>query len=167
LNAIDPEAAEKIHPNDARRIIRALEVYRQTGRPISQLQHETQGLWGRHDIAMFALTMDRDRLYERIDKRVDNMFEEGLVDEIKSIQSTVLSKTAQAVIGIKEVQQYLAGESSLDQAKQEMKKNTRRLAKRQLTWFRSEHRIKWIEIGDGESADQTAYRILQALNPHE
>lgn len=166
LNVVDPEAAQKIHPNDARRIIRALEVYRQTGTPISTFQQTTKGLWGRYDIRIFGLALERERLYQRIDERVDKMFDRGLIDEICSIMGIALSQTAQAIIGIKEVSAYISGECSLEQAKQEMKKNTRRLAKRQLTWFRAEKRLKWVDISTDESLEDTVQRVLNELGDY-
>lgn len=164
LKSVDPEAAGKIHLNDVRRILRALEVYHCTGTQISQLQKEAKGLWGDYDISNFGLRMDRKKLYGWIDARVDEMFDSGLLDEIRSIQGVSLSRTAQAIIGIKEVRAYLSGEWALDQAREEMKKNTRRLAKRQLTWFRSEKRLQWIDIGADENAEGVAKRIFKKIS---
>jgi tRNA dimethylallyltransferase len=164
LQEKDPVAAAKIHYNDTRRIIRALEVCRFTGSPISNLQKEADGLWGKYDIAFFGLNMDRKRLYDQIDRRVDQMFDQGLIDEIQMLQGKKISRTAGAIIGIKEVSAYLSGRFSLHEAKEEMKKNTRRLAKRQLTWFRMEKRLRWIDIAENESIEQAAENILHILN---
>jgi len=163
LKESDPEAAAKIHPHDARRILRALEVFRSTGTPISVLQKRTEGIWGKYDIAVFGLNRDRAQLYQRIDDRVEQMFHGGLIDEIRSLQTKKLSRSAGSIIGIKEIRSYLAGDISLDEAKAEMKKNTRRLAKRQLTWFRAEKRMRWIDIAEGETAAQVGKRILQVV----
>lgn len=164
LARVDDEASQKIHPNDSRRVIRALEVYRATGKPISRLQKETQGLWNCCDVSIFGLKMERESLYNRINARVDQMFDAGLPDEIRALKNTVLSSTAKAVIGIAEAGKYLSGEWTLDQAKEEMKKNTRRLAKRQMTWFRAEKRLRWIDIDPGMDPDDAAGRILKELS---
>ncbi len=168
LQEKDPEAARKIHAHDIRRIVRALEVCRWTGEPVSRLQKTAQGLWGRYDIVMFGLRMDRERLYARIDNRVDRMVDAGLVEEIRALLAGELSRTARAIIGLKEIGAYLSGEISLDDAKAEMKKNTRRLAKRQMTWFRAEKRIHWIDGVDrgGEAAAaQQMFRIYNGEDP--
>jgi len=167
LTAVDPEAARKIHVNDARRIMRALEVYHATGMPISRLQQQTQGLWGRKGVFVFGLDMNREDLYHRIEDRVEMMFREGLVQEIQSLSEISLSRTAQAIIGIKEVRRYLLGEWTLDQAKEEMKKNTRRLAKRQMTWFRAERRLQWIPISRGQGAGSAAQRIMEEVERND
>jgi len=159
LKVIDPQAADRIHPHDTRRIIRALEIYRLTGEPISALQRQTDGLWGKRPVFLFGLAMDRQRLYQRINDRVETMFAQGLVDEIRSIRQMDLSKTARAVIGLKEVGAFLDGQCSLDEAKEEMKKNTRHLAKRQMTWFRADERIQWMDVGRQDDAENVAGRI--------
>jgi len=163
LSCVDPEAAQKIHPNDARRIVRALEIYRSTGIPISRLQQQTQGLWGRTGVFFFALAMEREELYRCIEDRVERMFQEGLVDEIRALAGVSLSRTARAIIGIDEVRRYLAGEWTLGQAKEEMKRNTRHLAKRQMTWFRAERRLRWIPVSCGEGAAPAADRIMKEV----
>ena len=144
LKIEDPAAAQKIHPNDLRRIIRALEVTRTEKRPFSELQKNRQGLWGKYDIQIFGLNRPRQELYERIEARVEQMFENGLVEEIKSLENRNWSKTAQNIIGVREVLGYLKKEYDLKRAKELMKLNTRHLAKKQLTWFRKDQRIEWI-----------------------
>ena len=144
LKIEDPAAAQKIHPNDLRRIIRALEVTRTEKRPFSELQKNRQGLWGKYDIQIFGLNRPRQELYERIEARVEQMFENGLVEEIKSLENRNWSKTAQSIIGVREVLGYLKKEYDLKRAKELMKLNTRHLAKKQLTWFRKDQRIEWI-----------------------
>jgi len=146
LKEVDSQAALKIHPHDGRRIIRALEVYMAKGQRISKLQKKRRGLWGEHDISIFALTMDRQLLYQRIDRRVEAMFAQGLVMEIKKLLSMPLSLTAQHIIGVKEVGGYLRGAYDLARAQYLMQRNTRHFAKRQLTWFRKDKRLHWIEL---------------------
>jgi len=143
LARVDPQAAAKIHPNDAKRIIRALEVFKVSGKPISQMQSARKGLGDEYDIRIFCLDMPREELDKRIDLRVDQMFRQGLVKEVKELLKARLSKTAAMAIGIKEVKGYLNGEYGLQEAKIMMKKNTRKYARRQMTWFRKDKRIVW------------------------
>ena len=162
LKLKDPAAAAKLHPNDLKRVVRALEVCLSQQGPISQLQKKRQGLWGHCDIKIFGLNCERKSLYQIINQRVDRMFEQGLIDEIQAIEDLPLSQTAQGIIGIKEVRGFLDGDYSLEEAKELMKRNTRRLAKRQLTWFRKEKRIQWFET-DNTSLDHIAERISRAI----
>jgi tRNA dimethylallyltransferase len=148
LQEIDPESARKISSNDARRIIRALEVYYLTGIPISQKQKEAQGLYGAMPIKIFGLRFSRSNLYERINKRVEQMFEHGAIDEVRKLRDVDLSLTAQKIIGVSEISEHLDGLCSLDKAKALMQQNTRRLAKRQITWFKKDKRIEWIDCDD-------------------
>ena len=147
LKKVDLEAAVKIHPNDTKRIIRALEVFEITGKPISELQRLKKGLSENYDIVIFGLNMDREKLYIKIDERVDKMFRKGMVCEVKKLLKSKLSKTASCAIGIKELKGYFDGIYDLAAAKRLIKHNTRNYAKRQLTWFRKDKRIKWIEAG--------------------
>jgi len=144
LQELDPRAAAKIHPHDRKRIIRALEVFLTARKPISELQKNRQGLWGKFDIKIFALNRDRQELYESIDKRVEWMFQDGLVGEIQGLLPKKWSRTAEGLLGIKDVKGYLKGEYDLERAKYLMKLNTRHYAKRQLTWFRKDKRIQWL-----------------------
>lgn len=163
LKEVDPEAAKKIHYNDKKRIIRALEVFKVTGQPISKLQKQRKGLKDDFEIRIFCLDMQRDKLYQRIEERVDGMFSKGLVKEVKKILRLKLSKTASCAIGIKELKGYFDGEYDLDKARELIKRNTRWYAKRQLTWFRKDKRIEWIEITEKEKPRQIAERIWNAL----
>ncbi|MFH1198914.1 MAG: tRNA (adenosine(37)-N6)-dimethylallyltransferase MiaA [Candidatus Omnitrophota bacterium] len=147
LKKIDPAAAVKIHPNDTRRIVRALEVFKVTGQPISELQKQRSGLAKDYDVRIFCLNMAREKLYQRIDARVDKMFKEGLLREVKKLFKLKLSKTARFAIGIQELKGYFEGKYDLGEAKRLMKRNSRHYAKRQLTWFRKDKRIKWVELG--------------------
>ncbi len=153
LAKIDPETALTIHPNDVRRIIRALEVHRSTGRTMTELKAKTKGLKDRYDIKIFALAMPREALYAAIDARVDRMFAGGLLREVKKLKKKKLSKTAKAVLGFKEISGYIDGEYDLAAAKELVKMNTRRFAKRQLTWFGSDHRIRWFDVSKTGEAD--------------
>lgn len=163
LRKIDPEAAAKIHPNDTKRIIRALEVFEVSGRPISELQKERRGLCDKYDVRIFCLNMARQRLYERINARVEEMFRKGLPGEVKRLLKLRLGKTASCAIGIKELKDYFSGACSLEEAKRLMKRNTRRYAKRQLTWFRKDKRIRWVDVKEGQTAGQIAGRISKEI----
>lgn len=160
----DPVAAGKIHANDRRRIVRALEVFMMENRKHSELKKERQGLWGRYDIYIYCLNCDREMLYDRINCRVDKMFDDGLLDEIKGLGVFDLSKTARGLIGLKEVVGYLSGGYDIEEAKDLMKQNTRRFAKRQLTWFRRESRAKWIDVNEFLSTEQVARCILKEIS---
>lgn len=163
LKKLDPEAADKIHPNDTRRIVRALEVFTITGKPISRLQKERKGLADDYEVKIFCLNMPRDKLYQRIDARVDRMFRQGLVPEVRGLLKLKLSRTAAYAIGIREIKGYLDGCYDLEEAERLMKRNSRLYAKRQLTWFRKDKRINWIEISEQEKPKEIAERIWNAL----
>ena len=163
LKDIDPEAATKIHPHDTKRIVRALEVFKATGQPISKLQKQRKGLGQEYDIKVFGLNMPRERLCKRIDERVEKMFSKGLVVEVKRLLKLKLSKTAAYAIGIKEAKGYLDGLCDLEEAKRLVKRNTRLYAKRQLVWFRKDKRINWIEVGEKEKPVAVANRIVKEL----
>lgn len=163
LQKIDAPAALKIHPNDTKRIIRALEVFLSTGKLISELQKKRIGLYDLYDVRIFCLNMDRDKLYSRIDERVDEMFKKGLLSEVRELLKLKLSKTASCAIGIKELKAYYEGLLSLEEAKELMKKNTRNYAKRQLTWFRKDKRIQWVEVDLEEKPLLIANRIIKLL----
>ena len=147
LQEIDPGAAAKFHPNDTRRIIRALEVYKLTGSPISTLHKIGQPGRPIYDLLMFGLTSDREKLYQRIEQRVDQMIESGLVEEVQGLLNRGFSTELSSMrgLGYKEVAEYLAGRLPLVQAVDILKRNTRRFAKRQMTWFRRDKRIRWLD----------------------
>lgn len=146
LAKVDPEAAGSIHPNDTRRIIRALEIHHSTGRTMTELKARTKGLGDHYDIKIFGLTAPRQEIYARIGSRIDKMFEARLVGEVKRLRKKRVSKTAKAALGYKEVSGYLDGEYGLENAKYLLKMNTRRFAKRQLTWFRADKGIQWFDV---------------------
>jgi len=159
LKEADPQAAQKIHSNDLRRVIRALEICMSKKIPISQLQKDRQGLWGKYDICLFALNRQRQELYDRIDARVEQMFNDGIVDEVKRIKEDRWGKTAKKIIGMQEIQGFLRGEYDLEETKEKIKLNTRHLAKRQLTWFRHEKRLQWITISPEDTTEFIAHSI--------
>jgi tRNA dimethylallyltransferase len=163
LVQVDPAAANKIHPHDKRRIIRALEVFLTERKPISQLQRQRQGLWGKYDICLVALSKDRDVLYQDIDRRVNAMLQQGLVEEVRALSKKKLNRNVQRVIGIPEIQGYLRGEYSLDQAKELLQRNTRRFAKRQLTWFRKEKRLNWLLLSKKDTPLSVTRKVKQLL----
>ncbi|MDP1853979.1 MAG: tRNA (adenosine(37)-N6)-dimethylallyltransferase MiaA [Candidatus Omnitrophota bacterium] len=149
LKSVDPEAAERIHPNNLRRVIRALEVCFLTMGKFSELKQKRSGLMDKYDVKLFGLNLERDKLYQRIDARVDKMFDEGLLKEVKDLLKRKLSKTARQALGIKEVEGFLKGAYDLGKVKYLLKLNTRHFAKRQLTWFRRNKDIIWLDaLGD-------------------
>jgi len=147
LEKIDPVSAGRIHPNDARRIIRSLEIYKTTGRTMTELATQTKGLEDEYNIYIFGLNKSRRGLYSDIDNRVDKMFRDGAVKEVKRLSMKKLSRTAAAVLGFEEISGYLNDEYGLDEAKAMLAKNTRNFAKRQLTWFGADKRIRWFDTG--------------------
>lgn len=163
LEDIDPQACHKIHPNDKQRIIRAIEVYKKTGQPISELQ-DRRGKEFKYDFLKIGLRMKRDLLYLRINERVDRMFEKGLIEEAAKLKPR-LNPAMQAykTIGYMEIFAYLDGEISLKEAREEIKKNTRHLAKRQLTWFKRDPEIRWIDLTN-KTADQVVNQIRSLPN---
>ena len=147
LKSVDPESALLIHENNSKRVIRALEYYKKTGKKISEHNKEQSEKTSPYDFYYFVLTDDREVLYSRIDKRVDAMIEEGLVDEVKELMQMDIPKTATSMqsLGYREIFGYLDGEYDLDRAIYLIKRNTRHFAKRQLTWFRREKDVRWID----------------------
>lgn len=159
LVEVDPDAARKIHVNDARRIIRALEVFELTAKPISVWQKERTGLAAQWPIESFVLTCARDELYQRINLRVDQMFKKGLVDEVKCLESARISRTAAQLIGVKEVLAYLNDTVDLPTSLEEIKKNSRHYAKRQLTWYRKSLRNIWIDCNQLNAVDEILKKV--------
>ncbi len=147
LEKIDPLSASTIHPNNVRRVVRALEICHSTGRTMTELKKGTKGIADKYRIKIFGLKAPREEVYSNVNARVDKMFASGVVNEVKKLSRKPLSKTAKAALGFKEIVGYLNNEYSLDEAKELMKRNTRRFAKRQLTWFRADKRIRWIKDG--------------------
>ena len=146
LAKIDPASAKLIHPNDLRRIIRALEIYSSSGKTMTELKLSTRGLKEMYNIKIFGLIRPREEIYSQINDRVDEMFRGRIVEEVKRLRRKNLSKTAGMVLGLNEISGYLDGKYDLEAAKDMLKMNTRRFAKRQLTWFRADRRIRWLDL---------------------
>ena len=166
LKKIDPYQAEKIHPNNYRRVIRALEIYETTGMTMSEY-HKQQKSEPIYDYLLIGLTMERLILYEKINKRVDEMIDLGLVEEVKElIDQNLEDSQAMKAIGYKEFIPYFKGEQSLEQSIQLLKRNTRRYAKRQLTWFKNKMNVEWFDLTKAkeESYLKIEKRIEQFLS---
>ncbi|HOM42508.1 MAG TPA: tRNA (adenosine(37)-N6)-dimethylallyltransferase MiaA [Bacillota bacterium] len=148
LEAVDPASYKRLHPNDLRRVIRALEVYKHTGRPISYFQEESRKQPPRYDFAYITLTMDRRKLYERIDQRVDRMMSSGLVEEVEGLIKRGYGRglNSMQALGYKEIADFLHGLITKDEAVRILKRDTRHYAKRQLTWFRGDKRVNWVDV---------------------
>jgi tRNA dimethylallyltransferase len=154
LMKVDPESAKKIHPNNLRRVIRALEVYLCTGKTVSNYQ-EKQLPELIYQTAIIGLTMERDMLYERINKRVDIMVSDGLLSEVERLYLQGL-KDCQSIqaIGYKEIYEYFHAHVTLEEAIMQLKQNSRRYAKRQLTWFRNKMNVDWFDMTDVVGLDK-------------
>lgn len=146
LEKIDPLSAQNIHPNDLKRIIRALEIYEVEKKTKTSLKKKTKGIKDEYDIRIFGLIMNRNKLYERINERVDLMFEKGIAREVKKLLRRKLSITSRQALGIRHLGGYLNKIYDIAKAKELLKKDTRRFAKRQLTWFRADKRIAWLDV---------------------
>ncbi len=146
LRKVDPKSAELIHANNKKRVIRALEFFEQTGKPISEHNEVEKAKESPYDFRYFVLTDDRQRLYNRIDQRVDLMIEKGLVEEVKGLRQMGCKKDMVSMqgLGYKEILEYLDGDTSLEEAIYKIKRDTRHFAKRQLTWFRRERQVIWL-----------------------
>ena len=147
LREQDPESAEAIHENNMKRVIRALEYLHDTGEPISEHNARERKKQSPYDFRYFVMTMDRAHLYERIDRRVDLMMEEGLLQEVISLRDKGLARDAVSMqgLGYKQLLKYLDGEMTLPEAVAAIKQETRHFAKRQLTWFRREPDVIWVD----------------------
>lgn len=146
LKQVDPESAEAIHPNNVKRVIRALEFYQETGQPISLHNREQKEKQPPYTYAYFVLNDDRARLYERIDRRVDRMVEQGLVEEVRWLKEHGYDRSLVSMqgLGYKELFPYLDGTCSLEEAVEIIKRDTRHFAKRQITWFKREPDVIWL-----------------------
>lgn len=159
LTGVDPEAARKIHPRDIKKTIRALEVCQRQGRPISEAQKDRRGLWEEKKVRVFALNQDREHLYAKINQRVERMAGEGLLEEIQRLKDWPWSQTARGLIGVKEVLDFFNGKGTWTETLALIQRNTRRLAKRQLTWFRRDPRIEWVDVPEDGCLSSVAERI--------
>jgi len=159
LAQIDPHAAKRIHPNDARRIVRALEVFELTGKPISSFQKQFDAEQMPNDWKIIGLRRDKSVESRRINARVKRMIDDGLVDEVRSLlaEDKPLSKQARCAIGYAEIIDYLDGKMTLEKAIENIKINTRRLAKAQRTWFKTFKKVNWLDIAE----DKTQQSVLE------
>jgi tRNA dimethylallyltransferase len=164
LEQVDPLAASAIHPNDTRRLIRALEVYRATGQPISHQQLEFDDGRPAEACHVFVLRRPREQQHERINARVDEMLVRGLVDEVRglTLNGRRLSRTASQAVGYREVMDFLAGQCDEPTMTSRIKTRTRQFAKRQGVWFRSLSECRWVDVDGDANADSIANEISKA-----
>jgi tRNA dimethylallyltransferase len=165
LMRVDPESAAKIHPNDIKRVIRALEVYSCSGRPMSQYHRDISKTDVPYDLVMVGLMMERQDLYRRIEQRVDNMISSGLVDEVQSLLDRGYHRGMVSMqgLGYKEIIGYIYGEYSFDNAVDMLKRDTRRFAKRQFTWFNRDDRIFWIDVKNFPDRKQLGSKVIDYI----
>ena len=162
LREVDPESADAIHANNVKRVIRALEFYKLTGQKISEHNEKERAKESPYEFCYFVLNDDRKLLYDRIDLRIDKMMEEGLLEEVSSLKNKGYTKDMVSMqgIGYKEILDYLNGECSLEEAIYILKRDTRHFAKRQLTWFRRERDVIWV---DKNNYDHDEEKILEVM----
>lgn len=160
LKEVDPEAAKEIHENNLKRVIRALEYYNETGMRISDHNKEQRQKESPYNFRYYVLNMDREKLYERVNLRVDIMVENGLIDEVKKLKEMGYGKELNSMqgIGYKEIRDYVDGVYDYDTAIETLKKNTRNFAKRQITWFKREKEVVWL---NHEEFDNDKEKILE------
>ncbi|HJT35336.1 MAG TPA: tRNA (adenosine(37)-N6)-dimethylallyltransferase MiaA [Pirellulales bacterium] len=161
---IDPAAAQRLHARDTRRLIRALEVFEKTGRPISEWQQQFDRARPAEQCRVFVLDWPREQLAARIDRRVEAMFAASLVDEVRRLLAAgvVFGRTARQALGYREVLAHLRGEADLNETIALVKTRTRQFAKRQLTWFRSLSECRWVSMAEGTEARKVAEQIVSA-----
>ena len=165
LAEVDPEYAAEVHENNVKKVIRAIEFFRQTGQKMSEHNMEQRERTSPYNFEYFVLSDDRTVLYERIDRRIDKMLEEGLVDEVRRLLEDGVERGCVSMqgLGYKELAAYLAGEISLDEAVYILKRDTRHFAKRQLTWFRREKDVNFVRLDELGSRDAAFEYMLDAL----
>lgn len=156
LRSVDPATADKLHPNDVRRVIRALEVYDLTGIPFSRQAELRQPADSAFEFLVLGVGWERAALYERVNRRVERMLSLGLMEEVKQLLLSGVPPQAQAMqaIGYKELVPVLTDQIPLEKAIEEMQRNTRRYAKRQWTWFRADQRVRWLDMADSHLLEQ-------------
>ena len=162
LVKVDAKAAEEIHPHNSKRVIRALEYFEQTGQKISEHNQEQREKISPYDFTYFVLNDEREKLYAKIDKRVDKMIADGLVDEVKKLYELGMTKDMVSMqgLGYKEVLEYLNGECTLEEAVYRIKRDTRHFAKRQITWFKRERDVIWVNKNEFDYDDG---RVLEYM----
>lgn len=167
LKAVDPATAEIVHPNNLNRVIRALEIYELTGKPKSYFDEETKKQDVPYDYMMIGLEWERKTLYDRINRRVDLMIEDGLIDETKMLIERGYDWNLMALkaIGYKELKPYLEGDASLEEAVAILKRDSRHYAKRQMTWFRKDKHIHWLKMNEDMSLTTQLSDCLALLQP--
>lgn len=165
LREVDPASADTIHANNVKRVIRALEFYQQTGTQISEHNEKEREKDSPYDFRYFVLTDDRKNLYDRINRRVDQMVDEGLLAEVKALKEKGYTKDMVSMqgLGYKEILEYLDGEISMEEAIYKIKRDTRHFAKRQLTWFKREREVIWI---DKQACNYDETIILNTMRKH-
>lgn len=164
LEDVDPDSAAEIHENNMKRVIRAIEYYRQTGERISEHNKRERQKKSPYNFLYYVVNTDRASLYERIDRRVDLMLEQGLVEEVMHLKSLGLTRDMISMqgLGYKEILDYLQGIYTMDEAVYVLKRDTRHFAKRQITWFKREQGVRWLNLPDfNNDLDQVLLRILQ------
>ena len=168
LLQIDSASAKKIHPNDAHRIVRALEVYELTGQPLSEFQQE-KSTPADFEPFFIGLNRGREKLYQIIEERVDSMLRQGLVDEVKKIQQSGYTSELNSLktVGYREIFDFLNGKIDYDEAVRLIKQRSRNYAKRQLTWFRKDQRIHWINVDDYKGIDVLTKHVLEIYDRHK
>lgn len=166
LKSVDPEAAAKIHPNNRKRVVRALEIYESTGKTKSAWERETQAVPLPYDYVLLGLTMPREKLYARIDKRVDQMMAAGLLDEVHRLLDAGYSPEllSMQALGYKELVPVLRDHANLAEQVRILKRDTRHFAKRQLTWFRRDKRIHWFDAQDYSGTRALAEAMAMVYN---
>ncbi|MBR6755754.1 MAG: tRNA (adenosine(37)-N6)-dimethylallyltransferase MiaA [Peptococcaceae bacterium] len=164
LAEIDAATAARLHANDVKRVMRALEVYHVTGKPLSSMENQVNKQVLRYPTVYLGLGMERERLYERINQRVDLMMEQGLLEETKTALAKGVSPQAQSMtsLGYRQIIQYLQGEVSLEKAIELIKRDTRHFAKRQLTWFRHDPNLIWV-MKDGKTEEEVETELLAKI----
>lgn len=166
LKQVDEKAAFKIHENNVKRVIRALEFYKQTGQKISEHNKAQKQKESPYQFQYFVLTNHREILYERINKRIDQMISNGLVDEVKKLKEMGCTKDMVSMqgLGYKEILSYLNGETTLEEAIYILKRDTRHFAKRQLTWFKREKEVTWVPVYEFDAKQEEMLQyILEEL----
>jgi tRNA dimethylallyltransferase len=167
LLAIDPDSAEQIHANNIKRVIRAIEYYRQTGECISEHNKREREKKSPYDFLYYVVNTDRDILYQRIDKRVDQMVDQGLLEEVKELKASGCTRDMVSMqgLGYKEILDYLQGDCTISEAIYLLKRDTRHFAKRQITWFKRERDVRWLNLPDfSYDLDKVLESMVKEIN---
>lgn len=167
LQKLDPDAAGEIHPNNRKRVIRAIEFFRQTGEKISEHNRREREKTSPYDFLYYTVNMDRETLYQRIDRRVDLMMEQGLVEEVKRLKKMGCTRNMVSMqgLGYKEMLDYLQGDCTLEEAVYILKRDTRHFAKRQITWFKREREVRDLYLPEFDyDLEQVLKKIMQDTN---